>query len=203
MNIKLKSLIKELSTKIEDISSERKEELDQISVLMNKHLNEEGFLEIVVVCTHNSRRSQLGEIWINLLAKYFDNKRIKAFSGGMEETAFNHRMVNALRTMGFDINEIVSGTNPKYTSSDLDLEKHSMFSKIYDNEMNPQSGFMAFMVCGHADENCPVVHGMKYRIPLRYKDPKEFDDTDKEEEAYTSKVIEIGREMYYLLDQIN
>ena len=31
------------------------------------------------------------------------------------------------------------------------------------------------MVCDHADQNCPFIPGATARIPLRYKDPKEFD----------------------------
>jgi len=203
MNIKMKTNMEELSKDVENISSDRKVELDGISSTIIQHLKEEDSLDIIVVCTHNSRRSQLGEAWINTLANHFGLNQIKAFSGGMEVTAFNERMVKALRAYGFNVTEQESGVNPKYHLGDSGLVHHPMYSKVYDHDMNPQSGFMAFMVCGHADENCPIVHGMKYRIPLRYKDPKEFDDTDFEEDAYLNKVREIGREMYYLLDNIN
>ena len=202
MNNKLKTTIEEVGQDVESISSERKRELDDIASLIVKYLSEEEKLDIIVVCTHNSRRSQLGEVWINTLVKYLGIKNIVAFSGGMEETAFNIRMVNALSDSGFEIKEIKDGDNPRYQLDYIGLENHPMFSKVYNDAMNPLSGFMAFMVCDHADENCPIVHGMKYRIPLRYKDPKEYDDTDFEREAYSNKVKEIGREMYYLLSEV-
>ena len=203
MKNKLKDLIEELSKSINSIISERREELDDIANLIVQHLREANKLDIIVVCTHNSRRSQLGEVWINTLAQYFDLNKIVAFSGGMEETAFNVRMVNALVDSGFDVNEIEGGENPRYNISNIELENHPLYSKVYDDAMNPKSGFMAFMVCDHADENCPIVQGMKYRIPLRFKDPKEYDDTEYEQEAYSNKVMVIGREMYYLLSQVS
>lgn len=203
MNEKLKNLIEKVSKSINSITSDRKAELDDIAKVIVLHLSEANKLDIVVVCTHNSRRSQLGEVWINTLAQYLGLNIIKAFSGGMQETAFNTRMVNALLASGFEINEVEGGENPRYRINNIKLENHPMYSKVYDDAMNPKSDFMAFMVCDHADENCPIVQGMKYRIPLRYKDPKEYDDTENEQEAYTNKVMEIGREMYYLLNQLS
>lgn len=202
MNKNLTLLIEEIALEEALISLERKSELDEISQLISEHLIEEKHLDIVVVCTHNSRRSQLGEVWINTLAHRFGIKNITAYSGGMEETAFNIRMIKALRYLGFDIDEIEAGANPKYVLNGVNMDDHLMFSKVYNHEVNPKIGYMAFMVCGDADENCPIIKGMKYRIPLRYKDPKAYDDTTYEREAYVDKVKEIGREMHYLLHQI-
>lgn len=200
---KLERLISEISLDKDNISSDRRSELDDIASKINSHLLQDDSLEIIVVCTHNSRRSQLGEAWINTLANHFSIKNIKAYSGGMEVTAFNVRMVSAMRECGFMIEEIESSQNPNYIIKGIGLDDHLMYSKVYDDASNPQSGFMALMVCGHADENCPIVHGMQYRIPLRYKDPKAYDDTDQESAAYIGKVKEIGREVYYLLNKVS
>jgi len=202
MNRKLTDLIEEVSSQKEVISQERIEELDAIASIIVDHLNKADLLNIIVVCTHNSRRSQLGEAWINTLSSYFGIDNIVAYSGGMEETAFNSRMVNAMKECGFGIEEKVTGNNPKYILKGIEMNDHLMFSKVYGDSTNPQNGYLALMVCDHADENCPVVIGMKYRIPLRYKDPKACDDTEKEEEAYVDKVKEIGSEMYYLLNKV-
>lgn len=202
MNSTLKEYIEKLEWDFDSISIERKMELDDLSNKMILHLATEDKLEIIVVCTHNSRRSQLGELWINTLAKHLGLDSIIAYSGGTEGTAFNIRMVNAIRKVGFELLEMEAGDNPKYVSKDAGMHDHFMFSKVYDDAMNPQEGYMALMVCGHADENCPIVSGMRYRIPLRYKDPKEFDDTPNEEEAYLDKVREIGTEIYYVLRQV-
>ncbi|MEM9548763.1 MAG: protein-tyrosine-phosphatase [Bacteroidota bacterium] len=202
MNEKLNDLIQKLMKEIDLISQDRRAELDHIASTIQNHLKTENTLDIIVVCTHNSRRSQLGELWINQLAYYHKLDRISAFSGGMEATAFNHRMVAAVREAGFVLEEKEKGTNPKYVAAEEYDSEHTMFSKVYDHPMNPQRRYMALMVCDHADENCPVVIGMKYRIPLRYKDPKEFDDTDAESKAYGDKVEEIGREMIYLFNKL-
>ena len=200
MSIKLQQLIAGLSDQFGMIPEDRKKELDDLSQLIISHLDENDILDIIVVCTHNSRRSQLGEAWINTLAKYFELPGIKAYSGGMETTAFNPRMVQAMKELGFDLQIKEEGENPVYN---LNGEDHPMFSKVYDHPLNPQSNYLAMMVCDHADENCPVVFGMKYRVPLRYLDPKAFDDTPEESQAYEDKVREIGRELYYLMSRVN
>lgn len=202
MDTQLRDYIASLASGLDAIPTKRKSELDEIANTMATHLKEEARLEVIVVCTHNSRRSQLGEVWINTLSEYLKIEGLTAFSGGMEETAFNHRMVHALEKVGFTFEKNEESDNPRYRMLDLS-ERHDMFSKVYDHEINPQSGFMALMVCGHADENCPIVFGMKYRIPLRYTDPKEFDDTPKEEQAYLDKIEEVGREIYYILDRVS
>ena len=200
MSKKLRQLVAGLSDEFGMIPEDRKNELDDLSDLIINHLEGNDTLDIIVVCTHNSRRSQLGEAWINTLSKYFELPEIKAFSGGMETTAFNPRMVNAMKEQGFDIQKIEDGDNPVYN---LDGDDHPMFSKPFDHPMNPQHNYLAIMVCDHADENCPVVHGMKYRVSLSYLDPKAFDDTPEESKAYAEKVKEIGRELYYLMSRVN
>ena len=58
------------------------------------------------------------------------------------------------------------------------------------------------MTCAHADENCPFIPGTEQRIPVRYKDPKTFDDTPEETAAYLNKSIEIATEMQYIFSSV-
>ena len=63
--------------------------------------------------------------------------------------------------------------------------------------------FAAVMTCAHADENCPFIPGAEQRIPVRYKDPKAFDDTPEEKVAgIANKSIEIATEMHYIFSSI-
>lgn len=59
------------------------------------------------------------------------------------------------------------------------------------------------MVCSSADKGCPIVFGCDFRLSLPYDDPKDFDDTDLEEEKYDERVRQIGREFLFSLSQVN
>jgi len=202
MNKTLQHTIEQIKQQESIISEVRKTELNDLAVLIKSHLLQDGNLDVVVVCTHNSRRSQLGEAWFNVLAHYFNISGLRAYSGGMEETTFNIRMVQAMNASGFGLQQVRKGKNPVYLLEESIAPEQRMFSKVYNHHSNPQQGFMAIMVCDHADENCPIVRGMKYRIPLRYTDPKEYDNTTQEAEAYRDKVFEIGREIFFILNQV-
>ena len=136
-------------------------------------------------------------------SKYFDIKNVKSYSGGTEATSFNPRMVHAMSVKAFPIKLVKSGKNPHYSLNKRDQSSVSiMFSKKYDDAFNPQHNYIAVMVCDHADQNCPIVFGADHRFSLKYKDPKEFDDTVNEENAYLKKVDEIGREILYMLEHL-
>ena len=155
------------------------------------------------ICTHNSRRSHLSQIWAQAAAYYYSVPEVFCFSGGTEATAFNPRAVRAMQQAGFTIVIADDGTNPvydvKYTS---ELPGIKAFSKKYDDPFNHNKDFAAVMTCSHADENCPVVLGAIARIPLRYEDPKNFDDTPQEAAKYTERVRQIGREILYAFSQV-
>ena len=91
-------------------------------------------ININFICTHNSRRSQLGQVWSFFAANYF-NLPINALSGGTEVTAFHRNTVETLTQTGFKFDVVeFSHTNPLYKISFSD-EKPSLlgFSKLYDH----------------------------------------------------------------------
>jgi len=201
----INQLISSSFVHFDTIKEHRKEELDALSIWMTEKLKENKKLECIVICTHNSRRSHLGQLLLALAADYYKINGLTAFSGGTEATAFNYRMVDALKREGFDIKETKSGTNPEYSLSwgDTKLQElNTIFSKAYNDEVNPQSNFLAILVCDSADQKCPVVLGAAKRIALPYKDPKDFDDTSEEARAYTEKIHEMGKEFFYLISRI-
>jgi len=203
-NKSLLHLITKLEGERHNISEERLKLLRLIADLIKEQLEKIGKINIVVICTHNSRRSQLAEAWIVAACQYYQLKNIKAFSGGTEATAFNIRMVVALRQLSFHLHTDGPRDNPQYVLQALEKAEHPhiMYSKVYDHPANPREDFMAFMVCDHADQHCPFIPGAIHRISIPYIDPKEYDDTPMENDAYLEKVEEIGREMLYLMSQV-
>ena len=204
MNSKLSKLIKELELEFRLIPKERKVALKSLGQTILHHLQNRDAARITVICTHNSRRSQLAQLWLSVAAHHYNIENIFVYSGGTEATAFNHRMVAAIARAGFEIIEIEKGENPKYnipfTSTDELLDIY--FSKKYDAIYNPQKNFIAILVCDTAAAACPIVHGASDRINLLYKDPKAYDDTDLETQKYDEKIREIGREMLYCIGTI-
>ena len=193
MSTQLRSLIKELQSTYHQISDNRKTILQALANTIKVQWRENKPANINFICTHNSRRSQLAEMWMRTTAEVYGLKNLNSFSGGTEGTAFNHRMVKAVQSFGFALDMIEDGDNPIYIS-----EGHKMFSKKYEDPFNPSTDFIAVMVCDHADQNCPIVFGADARISLPYIDPKESDDTPNENQVYEAKVKEVGREILYV-----
>ena len=132
------------------------------------------------ICTHNSRRSQFSQIWAQTAAAFFAID-VECFSGGVELTAFNERAVASILRCGFKV-EKEGEINPKYSVYyDTKSKPIVAFSKLFDDTPSP---FAAVMTCAHADENCPFIPAAECRIPVRYDDPKAFDDTALEAEKY-------------------
>lgn len=187
------------------IPSERKRQLYRLSEYFTHKFQHQQTPKIIVICTHNSRRSHLGQIWLSVAAAYYGLPQIETFSGGTEATAFNIRAVKALQKIGFEIDttENISPTNPIYEVNWLaEAVPYKAFSKKYDAAANPTNDFAALMVCTSADQGCPVVLGADFRIALPFDDPKAFDDTPLEAAKYTERAYQIGREMLYVLSQV-
>lgn len=153
---------------------------------------------LLFVCTHNSRRSHLGQLWALAAAAACGMDGVAAFSGGTEATAFAPHAVDSLRRAGFRVDVEQPGPNPVYLARlGPAFEPVRCFSKTYDAPSNPRSGFCAVMTCAEADEACPRVDGAIARIALPYDDPKRSDGTGRETEVYDERCREIAREMLY------
>lgn len=186
------------------IATERKARLAQLSSYLSKKYAKNQIPKLIVICTHNSRRSHVGQLWLAIGADYFGLPEMQTFSGGTEATAFNPRAVKAMRKMGLDITTLdVDEENPIYQITWKEkMNPYYAFSKKYDVSPNPKKEFGAIMVCTSADEGCPIVTGCDFRLALPFEDPKNFDDTDLEAEKYDERVRQIGREVLFALSQI-
>jgi len=196
---KLEYKVIQLMNLFKNIPPERKELLNSFAEYISNKLKDDKEINLTFICTHNSRRSHISQIWAQTAAEYYGIPNIKCYSGGTEATAFNPRAVKAMQKAGFKIEKQDNSDNPVYLVyySD-DKEPIECFSKVYSDEYNPQKDFAAIMTCSDADENCPVVFGAEERFPIRYDDPKEFDNTELEEAKYDERVEQIGGEMLYL-----
>ena len=201
-------MLENLSKAIESIakitvSEERKAILQPlVDYIQNKvDLNEE--IRLNFICTHNSRRSHLSQIWAQTMATYFDIKNVFSYSGGTEATALFPVVAQTLEKIGFQINTIAEGKNPIY-SIKYSENAHPIigFSKTFDNDFNPQAAFAAILTCSSADQGCPFIAGAEKRIPITFEDPKAFDNTPQQAEKYEERSTQIATELFYVFSQI-
>jgi len=195
--------VKKLTEEFHQIPAERKEILKQLTGFVESKVNAGQKAYLNFICTHNSRRSHLSQIWAQAAAHYYNIPNVVCFSGGTEATAFNPRAVKAMQDAGFTIIKVKEGDNPIYqVSFAKEAEPMVVFSKKYDDPFNHNKDFAAVMTCSHADENCPLVLGASARIALTYDDPKNFDGTSQEAAKYAERVNEIGREILFAFSQV-
>jgi arsenate reductase len=150
------------------------------------------------ICTHNSRRSQLGQVWAFFASHYFD-LNITAYSGGTEVTAFHRNTVRTLKEVGFSFHiEEFSHQNPVYQISFPETRNYILgFSKTFDHSMN-KAPYIAITTCDSADQNCPYIAEAAERFHLPYVDPKVSDNTPEQSETYLKTNETIAAEMHYL-----
>lgn len=151
------------------------------------------------ICTHNSRRSHLSQIWAHVAALYHDFTNVDCYSGGTEATAMFPMIGETLVGQGLQVIPLSEGENPVYAIKHFQGQPPIIaFSKKYDHPFNPDADFGAVMTCDHADQNCPFIPGAKNRFPLRYEDPKSFDNTDIQKEKYLERSCQIASEMFFV-----
>lgn len=183
------------------IPEERKKVLEPLIAYVQKKVSANEEVSLNFICTHNSRRSQLAQIWAATASHYF-NLKINSCSGGTETTAFHINAINALRDAGFEIT-MGEKINPNCFVKFNELDKPIVaYSKLYDAESSPCDDFAAVMTCSDAEKNCPFIPGAAQQISLLYEDPKAFDGTPDEEKAYRERSDQIGAELLYVFSRI-
>ena len=198
----IEEFVKTCENDFNTIPSERKKELKLVAQYISDKINNSEIVNLVFICTHNSRRSQFGQIWAAVAVAHYGIRNINTFSGGTEETAFNKRAVEAIKRTGLKVEGTVS-TNPRYSVKFSDqVGALDCYSKTFDNPANPQKGFAAIMTCSDADENCPIVPGAEFRARITYDDPKVADQTTEETQTYDERSRQIATEMLYLFSKV-
>jgi len=190
------------SLDFETIPKERKAVLQLLIDYVQAKKDKGETINLNFICTHNSRRSQFSQVW-GKVAAYYYGVEINSYSGGVEVTAFNERAVESIKRTGFEVSSVGEG-NPNYSIFYSKSESPIIaFSKVFDDAANASSNFAAVMTCSHADENCPFIPGAEARLPIRYDDPKAFDDTPEEAEKYDERSRQIATELFFVFSKIN
>jgi len=188
---------------LQSVSKERKTVLQPLITFIQEKTSNRQEIRINFICTHNSRRSHLSQVWAQALSYYFNIKNIFCYSGGTENTALFPLVAETLKNSGFQVKTISQGENPIY-SIKYAANAHPIigFSKKFDDNFNPTTEFAAIMTCSQADGACPFIDGAEKRIPITYEDPKVFDNTPLQAEKYTERSLQIATELAYVFSQI-
>jgi arsenate reductase (thioredoxin) len=194
----LKETLEKFQSNFDNISAERKELLARFAEIISDKLKQTNKADLTFICVHNSRRSHLSQFWAQAAAEFYGVKNITCYSGGTEDTAVYPSIISTVKSQGFVVDTIAQTSNPIYAVR-FDESKHPIigFSKQYDHAFNPQSGFVAVMVCSSADVNCPFIPNADTRIAITFNDPKEFDGTANEENGYLERSALIGTDFLY------
>jgi arsenate reductase len=155
------------------ISTERKAILQPLTEFIQSKVSNQQDIRINFICTHNSRRSHLSQVWAQTLAYHFNIKNVFCYSGGTESIKY-----------AYNQHPIIG------------------FSKRLNDDFNPKSEFAAIMTCDSANEACPFVSGAEKRIPITFEDPKAFDNTPQQAEKYNERSLQIATELFYVFSQI-
>lgn len=189
----------------DSLSNERKEVLKPLINFIQNKINQKLPVRLNFICTHNSRRSHLSQIWAQTMANYYQVPQVSCYSGGTEATAMFHQVVTTLKNQGFAIQPISEEIKNTVYAVKFDTNEPAIicFSKTFDDAFNPEKDFCAVMTCSSADEGCPFIAGAALRLPIRYNDPKAFDNTPQMAEKYEERSLEIATELKYVFSQIS
>ena len=191
-------------TTFQNISEERKNILRPLIDFVQQKVNNSQEISINFICTHNSRRSHLSQVWAQVAAAYYTIPNVHCYSGGTEETALFPKVAETLTHQGLSIFKIADTDNPvyaiKYSDNSLPIIG---FSKKYDSPFNPVSAFVAIMTCSQADGGCPFIAGAEKRIPITFEDPKISDNTPEQSMIYAERSLQIATEMFYVFSKVS
>lgn len=185
------------------ISEDRKDILQPLIDFVQKKSDHHQEIRLNLICTHNSRRSHLAQVWAQTAAYYYGIQNVFCYSGGTEATALYPKVAETLAQSGFSISKLSESNNPVYTIKFAGNQAPVIgFSKTYDDDFNPGNEFAAIMTCSQADGGCPFIAGAEKRIAITYDDPKAFDNTDQQSEKYNERSVQVAAEMFYIFSQI-
>jgi arsenate reductase (thioredoxin) len=199
----LSKYCKTLANDFDKISEERKNDLIEMGDYIITKRVENKKCNLLFICTSNSRRSHMAQIWAYTASLYYGVDSIFTFSGGTEATKVNINAISAIRRCGFSASTSDGGDNPVWTiGMGANAGQFLIFSKKYAHSQNPKTDFGAFMVCSQADKSCPVVEGADIRIALPYDDPKYFDNTPSQDQKYDERCRQIATDMFFMFDYV-
>lgn len=197
----VQEFIKTLSS--HEINSERQAVLAPLIEYIQSKLIQQESIRLNFICTHNSRRSHLSQVWAQVMAAHYHIQNVHCYSGGTEATALYPAAAKALEESGLKLYPLSIEKNPVYALK-FAAGAHPIigFSKTFDHPFNPKTSFAAIMTCAHADVNCPFIPEAEKRISVTYEDPKTYDGTPEQDEKYSERNRQIAAEMSYVFAKI-
>ena len=130
------------------ISDERKSFLQPLINYLENRRESKGAINLNLICTHNSRRSHLSQVWAQTMAHAYNIEDVYCYSGGTAATAVFPKVFETLKNQGFEIQAISDGKNPVYAIKfDDSLPAVIGFSKTYDDAFNAKSDFYIYTYC--------------------------------------------------------
>jgi arsenate reductase len=110
---------------------------------------------VLLLCTHNSARSQMAEGLLRHLA----GDRFESMSAGTEAARVRPLAIRAMEEIGIDISEQESKTLERYLGESLDY---------------------VITVCDEANEACPFFPGAQSRLHWCFEDPSKAEGSEEE-----------------------
>ena len=202
LNPEIESVIPQLVATVAEIAEPRRARLLEIAAWIAERGAAGQPAALTFICTHNSRRSHISQLWAQALAWKLGLDHVGCYSGGTEATAFHPNAVAAMRACGFEIAIAEESDNPiHHVRYSGETEPVIVFSKTFGDAFNPATGFAAIMTCNDADEACPFVPGAAARFALPYEDPKASDGTPDAARVYFERSLHIAAEMLFVMQQ--
>ena len=186
------------------IAEERKISLNLLVDFIQNKRKTNRQVRLNFICTHNSRRSHLAQVWAQTMAFYFKIPTVFCYSGGTEKTSLFSKIAEVLENQGFEIDKLSADFNCIYSIKYSENEFPIIgFSKTYSDGFNPKTNFAAILTCTQSGGDCPFIIGAEKRIAIPYDDPKQFDNSILQGQKYTERSIQIASEMYYVFSKLN
>ncbi len=160
-------------------NQKRKKRLDNIASVINENLNKTR--SIVFLCTHNSRRSQICEVWGKVFAEIY-RKKININSAGAFKTVVHSQVYESIVKCGLVVD------NKKEIF--FDKKKFKLNSKTIDSLT--MKNFIAVMTCSNAEKSCPNDPRSIRNIKMFFNDPRIYDETDKMSREYLNTTTYIA-----------
>src|SRR5690349_18335629 len=108
---KIEAYISDLTGEFNQIPEERKLLLENLARYISVNLSRHSPVNLVYICTHNSRRSHFGQVWAKVASEFYGIPDVQTYSGGTEATSFNRNAVNTLMRIGFHVEPINFDSN--------------------------------------------------------------------------------------------
>lgn len=196
-----------LQQRVDAIDPARKQRLREVSRFVGAARRDGDRAHLLSVCTHNSGRSILSEVWWTAAAAWYGlQATVVAHSGGTQATAVNPMILHSLVRAGFGVVQPdlaaaeSTADNPVYVVDVAGgLDPCRLWSKRFDAVELPEGHFAAILNCSEADAACPFVPGSALRVALPYADPRDADDSEEARERYDARCDQVGTECLFAM----